>query len=63
MEYYNIEIKLEPELFDGIPHYFWCIIKNTENCSSNAGHGWSKSIELAANAAFNYYNNIILPKT
>lgn len=61
MEYYNIEIKLEPEFFGGIPHYFWCIIKNTENYSSNVGHGWSESIELAAKSAFNYYNSIILP--
>lgn len=59
MEYYSIEIKIEPEFFDGIPHFFWCIIKNNENTSSNVGHGWSKSIELAAKAALNYYNNTL----
>jgi hypothetical protein len=59
MYYYNIEIKVEPEIFNNTPMYFWCITKNTKNSSSNNGHGWSISIEQAAIDALTYYNKNI----
>lgn len=61
MIFYYIEIKLEPQEFNHIPYYFWCIIKKTELCSSNAGHGWSRSVELASEDALSYYNEFLLP--
>lgn len=60
MYYYNIEIKVEPEIFNNKQMYFWCITKNTKNSSSNNGHGWSTSIEKAALEALIYYNKNIL---
>lgn len=61
MDYY-IEIKLDPDLFNEVPYYFWCIIKHTEICSSNAGHGWSKSIISASYDAYEYYKNSLILK-
>lgn len=62
MTFYYIEIKLEPQEFNKIPYFFWCIIKKTELCSSNAGHGWSCSIELASKEALSYYKEFLLPE-
>lgn len=58
--FYNIEINVEPETFNDKPKYFWCITKNTENSTSNNGHGWSDTIEKAAIEALAYYNKNIL---
>lgn len=54
---YNIEIATTPESFDNIPMYFWCLIQNVDGLKSNTGHGWAKSVELAATAAYDYYLN------
>ena len=54
---YNIEIGITPELFSNTPMYFWCLIQNTDGVKSNAGHGWAKSVESAAVAAYDYYLN------
>lgn len=62
MDYY-IELKLDPDLFNNTPYYFWCIVKNTELSSFNVGHGWSKSILLASQEAYNYFQNSYLSKT
>lgn len=59
MYYYNIEINVDPKNFGGNFKYFWCIIKYTENNSSNNGHGWSDTIEKAAIDAYEYYKKNI----
>lgn len=54
-DYYNIEIKLKPEIFGMKPAFFWCITKNKNDNASNCGHGWSQSVEEAAKEAYQYY--------
>lgn len=61
--FYKIEINLHPENFNGNLKYFWCITKNSENSSSNNGHGWSHSVEQATIDANLYYHKNILNKT
>lgn len=57
MEYF-IQINLTCEIFDKIPHYFWCIFKRCPDTISNCGHGWAPSAAQAASDALAYYQKI-----
>lgn len=52
---YHINIQLEPESFNSVEYYFWCILKNINGTDCNCGHGWSKSISEAATDAMKYF--------
>lgn len=52
---YKIEILPEPEVFNGKPMYFWCIMGESGENRFNCGHGWSESIAKAAEDACRYY--------
>lgn len=59
--YFSIEIFLQPELINGMPHFFWCILENNEKVSTNKGFGWSKSVIAAfSDANFYYEKNITI---
>ena len=53
--HYSIKINSTPEIFGNEPYYFWCVLKNDGEFHYNCGHGWAKSIEVAACDAINYY--------
>ncbi len=58
--YYNIEIKIEPEILNNKPMYFWCIVEyRVGGTGVNSGHGWSVSVEQCAIDAFAYYQRNI----
>ena len=56
---YKIEILPEPEVFNGKPMYFWCIVYDSGDNRCNCGHGWSESVEKAATDAYKHYNILI----
>ena len=58
---YEITINTTPEVFNGIPMYFWCIFGCSGENRFNCGHGWSKSIEEAAREANEYYKKNVEP--
>lgn len=56
---YIIQINLNPEIFSGIPHFFWCIFEQNSYGMSNMGHGWATSAEQAFHDAQSYINIIL----
>ena len=58
---YEITINTVPEVFNGVPMYFWCIFGVSGENRFNCGHGWSKSIEEAAKEANEYYKKNLEP--
>lgn len=56
---YIMQINLTPELFSGVPYFFWCIFEYHSNDLSNAGHGWSTSIEQAFHDAQTYISKLL----
>lgn len=56
---YKLSINPEPEMFCGIPMYFWCVLRWVEtNEFVNCGHGWADSVEGAAAAAEQKYKEV-----
>ena len=56
---YEIEIVPEPEIFNGKPMYFWCILGVSGENRFNCGHGWSESVVKAADDAEKYYQEVV----
>lgn len=53
----SIEIRLQPETWDGDLWYFWVVFGRSAGGRHNMGFGWETSVEAAAKEAVAYYRS------
>lgn len=54
----SIEIRLQPETWDGALWYFWVLFGRSAGGRHNMGFGWESSVEAAAKEAVAYYRSV-----